>query len=955
MPTAARLLDHRGSSLDPGLHGLIDHLLSLSNDPTFLLFCSESARLEFAGANPAALRLIGYSLQEVSAQTVETLFGIDSKAFAALGRSPDDTSAKVIQQHINLASKTGQDIPCHLQVSPLREIENGHYCVAICRDLASADIESKIQPAIDKLAQMIFKGEDLENLFREITKSCDRLNAHWKSSIILLDKGNVMRHAAAPRLPRFYIDAIDGTEIGPGKGPCGTAMSIQQTLEFPSFASSALSERFKALAARANLDSCITNVIRSNSGEMLGAFAIYSDAPAEHRQAQREVVKRFANLVRFAIELNRKEQSERESQFKFQLIAQTVTDVFWIWDCKTQHTVFVSPAYERIWQRTCQSVIDDPSEFQRSVLAEDWPKFTDWGWVTEADDFPGQLEYRIVRPDGSLRWIRDRNYPIVDGNKKLDVIVTISTDITEEVETKRKLREEDERRLLANHVMSDALWDSDLRTGITWSSSGVGRIIGEDVSDGIQPKDFWWPRVHADDREKTKHSLQLALISDSSEWTAKYRILKQDGTIAWVLDRARITRDEFGRAIRVTGNTNDISAVHAMEEQLAQAQRLEVVGQLTGGIAHDFNNLLTVIIGNADVLMSQPGANDDVDQASRLIHSAAIRGAALTDRLLTFARRQTLASVPIAIGHLLEDMRPLIRHGIGENVQIETRVAESGWLAYADRALLEGAILNLCLNSRDAMTNGGVLSIETGARTIDCSDLERYPDLAKGDYVSIVVRDTGSGMDEETMKRAFEPFFTTKGRGKGNGLGLSMVYGFAKQSGGHASISSELGRGTAVELLLPRAQGETTAASTESDHDGGVSRSGTVLVVEDDELVRQSVSLQLTRLGYSVVAVADGFEALGQLRMRGGFDLMLTDVVMPGQLNGIQLAERVAEIDARLPILFTSGYAEETLGEAPFPIPADRLLRKPYQRSELASALRRAMAQARDTELQRRS
>lgn len=948
MQAEVRLLDRSRPSLDPGLHGLVDHLLSLSSDPTFLLFCSESVRLKFAGANPAALRLTGYSLEELSALTVEMLFGIDSKAIAEIGRAPDVASAQAIQRHMDLTGKTGQNIPCLLQVSPLREIENGHYCVAICRDLASADIESKIQPAIDKLAEMIFKGEDLENLFREITKSCDRLNAHWKSSIILLEGDKLMRHASAPRLPQFYIDAIDGTEIGPGTGPCGTAMSSQQMLEYPSFASSALSERFKSLAAKAKLDSCITNVIRSNSGDMLGAFAIYSDAPTEHRQAQREAVKRFANLARFAIELNRKDQSERESQFKFQLIAQTVQDVFWIWDCKTQHTVFVSQAYERIWQRSCKSVIDDPNEFRRSVLTEDWPMFTNWGWATEAGDFPSHLEYRIVRPDGNIRWIRDRNYPIVDGSKKLDVIVTISTDITEEVEAKRKLREEDERRILAKHVMSDALWDADLRTGITWNSRGVGRILGQDIPDGIQAEDYWWPRVHPDDREKIRHSLQLALKSGSDEWTAKYRVRKVDGTTVWVLDRARITRDETGQAIRLTGNANDITTMHAMEEQLAQAQRLEVVGQLTGGIAHDFNNLLTVIIGNADLLMSQKGVNGDVDQASRLIHSAAIRGAALTDRLLTFARRQTLASAPILIGQMLEEIRPLIRHGVGESVRVETRIAETDWLAFADRALLEGAIFNLCLNSRDAMPSGGVILIETGAKIIGSSDLDRYPDLAKGDYVSIVVRDSGSGMDEETLKRAFEPFFTTKGIGKGSGLGLSMVYGFVKQSGGHASISSEPGRGTTVELLLPRAQSETVAASTENENDDGVTPSGRILLVEDDELVRQSVSSQLARFGYSVVAVASGFEALAQLRMRGGFDLMLTDIVMPGQLNGVQLAERVAEIDPHLPILFTSGYSEETLGDAPLQIPADRLLRKPYQQSDLANHVRRAMARAKD-------
>ena len=398
---------------------------------------------------------------------------------------------------------------------------------------------------------------------------------------------------------------------------------------------------------------------------------------------------------------------------------------------------------------------------------------------------------------------------------------------------------------------------------------------------------------------------------------------------------------------------------------------MEAVGQLTGGIAHEFNNLLQVVAGNLELL--QVGNFDDPNREKRYeaIHRNVKRGAELTDRLLSFSRRQPLAPSALNIAKVLADLQGILLQTLGETIRVTIEKSADLWAAKADPGQLDNALLNLALNSRDAMNSGGEITLSAANITIDDAGLpsmegwgqqetQNAHDTAAydtgaydsdtyglGDYVVISVRDTGFGMSSDTLAHVFEPFFTTKDAGKGTGLGLSMVYGFARQSGGFVTIESELGVGTAIHLYLPRLVDEVAAetephvvavpAQNQSPH------SKVVLLVEDDADVRSSLFDQIDALGYRVIEASDGVEALRVYDAAGRVDLLFTDIVMPGGISGFELAHSLRTRQSSLKVIFTSGYNDEVVAETGTPDEGSILLHKPYDRQTLAAALSQAI------------
>jgi signal transduction histidine kinase/ActR/RegA family two-component response regulator len=377
-----------------------------------------------------------------------------------------------------------------------------------------------------------------------------------------------------------------------------------------------------------------------------------------------------------------------------------------------------------------------------------------------------------------------------------------------------------------------------------------------------------------------------------------------------------------------------------LEEQLLQAQKMEAVGQLTGGIAHDFNNLLTVILGNAEVLVEDQPDSAGTRELARMILEAAEQGADLTQKLLAFGRRQSLKTEHLKLGDAVSGMTPLLRRAIGEHIDLRTEFTGAGAYALTDKALLESAILNLVVNARDAMPQGGTLTIKTGER--QAAKGERNLTLGTP-VVYLTVSDTGTGMPPEVLARAFEPFFTTKEVGKGSGLGLSMVYGFAEQSGGHVHINSKVGQGTSITVVLPAAQTQASEAEPVDEQKPAARGRERVLVVEDEPHVLQYVSSQLRRLGYQVTAASTGAEAIMLLQHRSRFDIIFTDVVLPRGMSGIEVARQARSIDPNLKVLLTSGYPEEVFEQHGRPDEHTRLLRKPFKSKDLAAALRETL------------
>ncbi|HEX8899944.1 PAS domain S-box protein [Vitreimonas sp.] len=393
------------------------------------------------------------------------------------------------------------------------------------------------------------------------------------------------------------------------------------------------------------------------------------------------------------------------------------------------------------------------------------------------------------------------------------------------------------------------------------------------------------------------------------------------------------------------GIVHDLTVRKRTEEQLVQAQKMETVGQLSGGIAHDFNNLLTVILGNAEALSARLKARADLRNVADTIVAAAERGAELTQRLLAFSRRQMLQPTAVNCTALVESMRVLLKRTLRENIDLRIASTPSPIFAMADPAQLENALLNLSINAQDAMPSGGVLTLSVEQIDLDQTALARSSDVRPGRYVSVCVTDDGEGMSKETLERAFEPFFTTKEVGKGSGLGLSMVYGFVKQSNGHVAIYSEQGLGTSVRLYLPAAEADSEQPPALRNDDFGANEGGdeTILVVEDDPFVRSHVISSLEQLGYRTIVASDGREALNLLHGGARPDLLFTDIVMPGGISGWELAAQARAKVPGLRVLFTSGYPQETLTRRGQVDQYAMLLSKPYRLAELARRVRETL------------
>lgn len=380
------------------------------------------------------------------------------------------------------------------------------------------------------------------------------------------------------------------------------------------------------------------------------------------------------------------------------------------------------------------------------------------------------------------------------------------------------------------------------------------------------------------------------------------------------------------------------------EVQLRQAQKLEAVGQLTGGVAHDFNNLLTVILGNSELLVEKLQDREDLRKFAQMTVNAAERGAELTNRLLAFSRKQPLQPRVLNVGaQLCNNLESLLRRTLPESVTLQIEREDNDWLAEIDPGQLEAALLNIVLNARDAMPEGGRITLTIKDTEIDEDAAQSDPEIKPGQYVMITVTDTGHGMSEETLMRVFEPFFTTKEVGRGSGLGLSMVYGFVRQSGGHVRITSRPDNGTTIVLYFPRSLSEATENDAPKPRQPISGGKETILLVEDDDLVRQQVRASLLGLGYYVVEAENGPQAIEILQKLSHVDLLFTDIVLPGGMNGRSLANAAQALRPNLKVLFTSGYTENAMIHHDRLDPEVELLSKPYRRSELAEKLRKVL------------
>lgn len=514
---------------------------------------------------------------------------------------------------------------------------------------------------------------------------------------------------------------------------------------------------------------------------------------------------------------------------------------------------------------------------------------------------------------------------------------TLETTIAER--TAALYRTEQQFQQLVMGITDCAIYMIDPNGFIVNWNAGAERIKGYNASE-IVGRHFRTFYTEEDQAAEVPERVLATALREGKYENESWRVRK-DGTRFWASVLIDPIRDRNGELIGFAKITRDMTERRAIQEQLHQSQKMEAIGQLTGGVAHDFNNLLTVILGNLDTLWRQLPTEQtrwrhSVDQATRGAH----RAAALTSQLLAFARRQPLNPKPTDVNRLITDVSDLIRRTIGESIAIETVQGAGVWKVEVDPHQLESALLNLAVNARDAMPSGGKLTIETANAHVDDSYAARYPEVSAGQYVLISVTDTGVGMTADVMSRAFDPFFTTKPLGEGTGLGLSQVFGFVKQSGGHIKLYSEVGDGTTVKIYLPRLVSASAIAETPEPQVEPAGHSDeTVLVVEDEDDVRVYSTETLRELGYSVLDAQDGTSALHLLEQHPEVNLLFTDVGLPG-MNGRRLVEEATRVRPGLKVLFTTGYARNAIVHQGRVDPGVELLVKPFTRAQLALRIR---------------
>lgn len=594
----------------------------------------------------------------------------------------------------------------------------------------------------------------------------------------------------------------------------------------------------------------------------------------------------------------------------------------------------------RVWSRGAERIFGYTAD---EIVGRRYPLVPDGGWpeferlfrrVAEGE-VQSDVEVTRQAKDGRLVDIRFYGVPLRDPDGVIRSNLYTLIDITEEKRNRDKLNEATTELAALIQAAPVAIQVFDPEGRVQLWNPAAAELFGYTIEEAVGK---YPPYLAPEDMPEFFASLQRLRNGERLEGQ-ELRRRRRDGRILELRLSGAVVRDAEGAIRAYIGVIIDMTDRNLIERQFHRAQRLESVGQLTGGLAHDFNNLLGIIVGNLELL------TDDIDVQNPLrplvdaALEASLRGAELNKSLLAFSRQQQLEPRLVEVNGVVEGMTKLLRRTLGEHIEIELHTSPDLWPTLIDRAQLESAIVNLAVNARDAMPEGGRLTLETANKTLDESYVAQNPEARPGDYVMLAVTDSGTGMSTEVMARVFEPFFTTKEVGKGSGLGLSMVYGFVKQSNGHVKIYSEVKRGTTIRLYLPRAATEGTPSVVPAAETANAAGDATILVVEDNEGLRRVTVLELSRLGYRTLE-ADGAEAA--LAILGGevqVDLLFSDVVMPGGMDGFALAREAVRRRPGLRVLLTSGFPERAAQRADKTAAPWRVLSKPYRRQDLARML----------------
>lgn len=671
---------------------------------------------------------------------------------------------------------------------------------------------------------------------------------------------------------------------------------------------------------------------------VLGVMAIF--ARKSLTSTTLEAMTSIANQLTLGIERKWNDEALQESERRIRELTEHVDQVLWTIDVKESKVLYVSPGYEKMWGRSCQSLLDNPRSYMEGVHPLDLEMMNR---ATAAMFQTGYIdvECRILRPDGTTCWVWVRGYPVTLGGQILR-IVGVMEDITE----KRRLASERDALLARFQLYVERLplaylrFDADSR--VVDCNQAAERIFGFDKNEMLGEGPPFEKFLARSDWEKAEEIRSRIRSGDMQAHTIHENLTKDGRTITCQWFNTPLMEDD-GNYIGFIGLAQDVTEQKSLEAQLQQSQKMEAVGQLAGGVAHDFNNQLTIITGYVELLIETLRPDDPAQQFLEEIKKAGERSASLTRQLLAFSRKQVIVPQILDLNGVIQDTEKMLRRVIGEDIEFITLLHPQLGSVKADPGQLEQVLLNLAVNARDAMPQGGKLTIETNNIELDEEYAKTHASVRPGSYVRLALTDSGVGMTSEIKRHIFEPFFTTKDIGKGTGLGLAVVHGVVKQSDGHIEVYSEPGIGTCFKIYLPRVHAVAKPGSSVQGLASIPRGTETILLVEDEGIVRGLARHVLEGFGYTVLAAGNSDEALSLCaKYQGPIHLLLTDVVMPG-LGGRQLAEQVIALYPQIKVLYMSGYTDDTVVRHGILHKQVNFLQKPFSPASLAQKVRQVL------------
>jgi PAS domain S-box-containing protein len=796
-----------------------------------------------------------------------------------------------------------------------------------------------------RVLENIAKGSSLEEILDTLCRTVDEMLPGVISSVWLTSSdGARLSNSAAPGLPITFIQDIDKGILDLNDGPCGVAINTRSTVIVPDIRENSRWEAYCRVVQPYGLVSCFSTPIFSLEGKAIGTFSLQFKEASLPTDYQRRIVDHFAHLICVAIERRYMDMALKESEQRFRLMAETTPDVIWLFGLDPAKMLYVSPSFEKVWGYKASEIYEDYSLWLKIVHPDDIEKVQKFfrQEIIKREKNHYNIEFRIVRRDGSTRWIHQRAVYLFDENDRPYQISAIATDVTDQKLIEASFRQSEERFALAVAASADGIWDWDIQSDRMFISERAQRIYGLNPGETVRSSSEWFDMInmHSADAEVHGSILEDYLLGITPSYDVECRVYQADGIHRWIRIRGLCVRNNQGVATRIAGSISDIDLQKRTGAALQQARRLQAMGTLAGGIAHDFNNILGVILGYGEMALrgtiKGSRRRRDIDN----IINAGKRGRSLVDRILTFSRSGMSERLAVQVQEIVEEVVNLVTATLPGNIQIQADLTAGKSSMIGDATQIHQVVMNLITNAKQAMPSGGVIKVSLRTQYLETTRITTTGIVDAGSCLVLQVKDNGSGIEPEILDRIFDPFFTTKEVGDGTGLGLSLVHGIVTDVGGAIDVASKPGEGSAFTVYFP-CIGETVVQNSPVLPAAVKGTGQRILIVDDEEQLAVLAADTLSDLGYLTTTFTSSTAALSAFQASPmQFDAVLTDERMPGMPGSLLIME-LRRLRPEIRVALMTGYLGEAAVKQKLEYLADVVLQKPLTMQEMETGMSR--------------